>query len=254
MVRPDDDPDGALVVTRGWLLGLGLGGLGGLAALLLGGSAEASAPPPDDEPSDCPALPDRGELGGLVVRTYAPAEHGAKPVILLHGRGASEDAMFHALADVRLPAVQVYPRGPIALGSGFAWLAERSVDPGWSEAMAGALLRLRPLLKVVGHCWGPPVVAGHSQGAHLALAAAAVYPELVAGAVTASGALAPTLRSRFEVPVVAIHGRDDGTVRFSSLAELGQLGAQTVAIDGHGHAFSGPLRERFAAELEAMLG
>lgn len=200
------------------------------------------------------ALERRGEAGGVVYRSYTPSTPGPRPVILMHGRGGSEDLMFDALADVVLPAVQIYPRGSQRLGKHYAWAQERSKDAAWSEAQAEAVRRMRPFLQWVYDCLGAPVVAGHSQGAHMAFGLAAAYPELVHAAVGASGALTPALWGPLSVPVTAVHGVDDGVVSISGARRMrAELGVELVEVEGHGHALGGALEKAFGDALRRHL-
>lgn len=110
-----------------------------------------------------------------------PAEERAEPaplIVLLHGRGGrAED-----LADLWLPsaaaigAVVVAPEAFTPLGRGFQWL--KADD---------AVYRVRQAIEYAASLFPVDrrrvVVAGFSQGAHVALVAASRHPELFAGVI-----------------------------------------------------------------------
>lgn len=246
-------------MKRSTKIGLGVAagvvGLGVGVGLVFGGRRpERVVPgrPSAPERSSCASLEDRGEEHGIVYRSYTPDNAGESPIILLHGRGGSEDLMFAAMADVVLPAVQIYPRAPTAFGAKyFAWTPARSVDADWPETQADAVHRMRPFVEWISRCFGPPIVVGHSQGAHLAFGMAAAYPELLRAAVGASGALTPALWGPLRVPVVAVHGVDDPTVPIANARRMrDELGVELVEVPGHGHALSGALKAEIAAAVE----
>ncbi|MGH1343806.1 MAG: alpha/beta hydrolase [Nannocystales bacterium] len=200
----------------------------------------------------CGSLDVRGEAHGVVYRSYTPAEPGPYPIVLMHGRGGTHDGMFDALAVIVLPAVQIYPQAPTAFGpKSFAWTRARSTDADWPEKQADAVWSMRPFIEWVSRCFGPPVVAGHSQGAHMAFGIAAAYPELVRAAVGVSGALTPALWGELKVPVVAVHGVEDSIVPIANARRMrDELGVTLVEVPGHGHAFSGVLKEQFESAVD----
>lgn len=252
-------------MNRALAIGVAVGagvGLGITAAVIVGrgrrrdGAPIARAPAdevPKDEGLGCPALEPRGVAEGIAYRSYTPESPGPHPIILMHGRGGSEDIMFGELADTVLPAVQVYPRGPLELGKYFAWAKARSTDPEWPEQQAAAVERMRPFVAWVSRCLGPPVVAGHSQGAHMAFGMAAAYPELLHAAVGASGALTPALWRRPGVPVVAVHGVEDGVVPVANARRMrDELGVELVEVPGAGHGLGGALEQAFGDALRRL--
>lgn len=91
-----------------------------------------------------------------------------RPVIVLHGRGGSEDIAFLDPSDIRVPAAQIYPRGPVEMGDHYAWAESRSTGQGWAQEQAAAVRAFRSFVEEVSRCYGKPLVVGHSQGAHMA--------------------------------------------------------------------------------------
>ena len=233
----------------------GLVGVGVGAGVWLG--RRRSKLEPEPRPSTpardrCESLEVRGEAHGIVYRSHTPAEPGPYPIVLMHGRGGTHDGMFDALADIVLPAVQIYPQAPTAFGpKSFAWTRARSADADWPEKQADAVHAMRPFIEWVSRCFGPPVVAGHSQGAHMAFGMAAAYPELVRAAVGVSGALTPALWGEMKVPVVAVHGVEDSIVPIANARRMrDELGVELVEVAGHGHAFSATLKAEFEPAVD----
>ena len=243
-------------MKRGLLIAGGIGAGVGLGVAVAAAARRRrrlqKAPPPLERRADrCPAeLESRGEAEGVVFRAYSPANPGPHPIVLMHGRGGSEDLMFDALADIALPAVQFYPRGPLVMGRHFAWAQPRSTAPAWPDDQAKAVEGMRRYIAWVGRCYGKPIVAGHSQGAQMAFGMAVAYPELLHAAVGASGALTPALWRRPGVPVVVVHGTEDGLVPVEGARRMrDELGVEIVEVEGHGHSLLAGLKAAFVEQL-----
>lgn len=203
----------------------------------------------------CSAIEDRGVLSGTPYRSYSPASPSRPPIVFFHGRGGDEDIMFGQLAGIKLDALQLYPRGPVPMGKYAAWTQARSTDADWGDELEAVLPAAAAMLEEVRRCFGTPVVAGHSQGGHMAFALAARYPHLVRSAIGASGALPEGMWGRFEVPVTAIHGTADPVVPYARTADMAEAsGAELVAIDGHQHSLSGQLQQAFNDAVLAAAG
>ncbi|HEY2637026.1 MAG TPA: phospholipase [Solirubrobacteraceae bacterium] len=161
-------------------------------------------------------------LDDLVHRVREPAGEAQGALVLLHGRGTSEDDLFplldHLDPDRRL--LGVTPRGPLALPPGGAhWYAVRRVgypDPPTFEPAWATLQGWFDALPV------PPertIVGGFSQGSVMAyaLGLAAGRPR-VAGIIALSGFI-PTVESleldltgRAGLPVAIGHGTYDPVI------------------------------------------
>lgn len=127
---------------------------------------------------------------GLAHRVLEPPQHfvGPRPaVVLLHGRGGDEDAMW-AFARTLPPGCVVVAARALhpdpALG-GYAWVPRS--DWEWPElprfaASAAAVARLaRAMPALYGTDPARVCLLGFSQGAATAVAVAAAHPELVRG-------------------------------------------------------------------------
>jgi len=230
-------------VSRALAIGLGVAAGVGIALALRGdGPAEA-----------CDLLP-VGRAGGLLYRSQG--ERSQAPVIVLHGRGGNAEAIAEAVPASELEAFGFYPQAQKALGASgnnFAWTAARFRDDDWAERQAEAVSAILPFVEWVKACMGAPVIAGHSQGAHMAYAVAAKAPGLVRGAVGASGALTPVLSAPLKVPVVAIHGAADTIVPPDNARGMGALGARFIELPGAGHSLDGELLRVFKHELDLVL-
>jgi len=142
-------------------------------------------------------------------------------VLALHGFGDAPripDAPYHQLSR---PYRMIPPRGPVAVGEGFAWSATRVLD-GRPELLAADIeARLEPLaegletLRALRPTRGSTIVLGFSQGGIVTLALAARHPELVGLALPMAAWLPPALEpgpAHGGPPIRSIHARDDERV------------------------------------------
>ena len=102
---------------------------------------------PAPEGRACPALQTRGLLGELSYRSWSPASPGRGPIVFFHGRGSDEDVMFERMAGVKLDAAQIYPRGPVTMGSGAAWTQARSTDESFERDLGDVLPQASAVLQ-----------------------------------------------------------------------------------------------------------
>ena len=88
----------------------------------------------------------------------------------------------------------------------------------------------------------------------MSLALAALHPSRISGAAVASGWLPTELWQATDVPIRAVHGRDDRTIDFDRTrayyTALVSAGADIEATDAPtGHAFGGKLRDDWNAAI-----
>lgn len=191
------------------------------AAVVGGAVAKVALRGPAARPADTPlaslVLP-----AGVVVRE----EPGRRPgplVVALHGANDNEAQLVPYLASV--DAHKIYVRGFLPAGKGFQWLKSRirkTPEPEFLRELEATGARLALLVRSMQAQRGAPsvVVAGFSQGGHLAwyLAARGV----VDGAAIASGALPPSFavsRPSRTVLLRYVSGVEDKTVPWETVRE-----------------------------------
>ena len=176
--------------------------------------------------------------------------HGAAPlVVLLHGRGSSEQD-FVGLAD-HLPQGLEYAavRAPIAEGGGYAWFANRGIGRPVAESLAETMAWFRGWLdEAVGE--RPVVLVGFSGGAAFAGGLVLDDPERYAGAAILLGTLPFEAGVPVEadwltgVPVLVAQGDADGVIPRELLDRTwaylhDESGAEVTAHrDAGGHGLS----------------
>lgn len=137
-----------------------------------------------------PSHPHGGEP---VVRVGAPLAGADAAMILLHGRGASADDLV-PLAQALLDGI----RAPVALLSpqarGAQWYPQRFVEPRernqpWLDSALARVHELLSEVEAAGIAKKRTLLLGFSQGACLALDAAALRGERLGGVIALSGGL-----------------------------------------------------------------
>ena len=184
------------------------------AALVGGAVAKVALRGPAAKPADTPLAP-LVLPAGVVVRE----ELGRRPgplVVVLHGANDNEGQLVPSLASV--DAHKIYVRGFLPAGKGFQWLKSRILktpEPEFLRELEATGARLALLVRSMKAQRGASsvVVAGFSQGGHLAwyLAARGV----VDGAAIASGALPRSFavpRPSRKVLLRYVSGVEDKTV------------------------------------------
>lgn len=226
-----------------------------------GASAERNGEPwvgPNLTPGSAPCglTAESGEFAGISFESQPPTNTRVPTLVMFHGRGQSPEMMRDALADLGYAGRVLYPRGLTRSGQGWRWLEARSRHPGFHDQLADVSLHLADLMVEVEACFGPFVVAGHSQGAHLAYAMAASMPNRLLAAVGTSGTLPPTWSpGSFQVPVATIHADADPVVPYDwTLTMATERGARMRTIQGRRHRFAGPIRLAFYEEIERLFG
>ena len=198
----------------------------------------------------------------------APAE-GAPLLLLLHGYGANEEDLLGLAPHLDARLVCASARAPYALDfGGFAWFNIEIGAEGVRFAFAEAEEPLGQVLSLVNalrreHRPTRVFIAGFSQGASMALAAALKWPRDFAGAIALSGLCCPEMLPQDAASVQGLkvfmsHGRFDPVIPIAQarasrdlLAPLG-LDLQYKEYDMP-HAIAPPCLEDLDAWLRARL-
>ena len=198
----------------------------------------------------------------------APPE-GAPLLLLLHGYGADEQDLLALAPHLDARLVCVSARAPYALeGGGFAWFDIEIGPQGVRFAFAEAEQALGQVLALVDvlRCAHRPsgiFIAGFSQGASMALAAALKRPRAFAGAIALSGVCGPDMlpedaASVRGLKVFMAHGCFDPVIPIAqaraSRDRLAPLGLDLLYKEyDMPHAIAPPCLEDLAAWLRARL-
>ena len=158
-----------------------------------------------------------------VAATAGSADPAVPLVVLLHGRGSSEQDIV-SLAE-HLPAGPSYAavRAPIAEGGGYAWFANRGIGRPVAESLRETMDWFRSWLDAVAATDRPVVLVGFSGGAAFAGGLLLDDPQRYAGAAILSGTVpfdagVPTTPGRLEgVPVFVAQGDADTVIPRSLL-------------------------------------
>lgn len=214
--------------------------------------AKVEPPPPAHA---CELLGASGEHEGVHFEARLPRDEDAPTIVMLHGRGQSPATMQTALADFDYGGRILYPRGFVPSGHGWRWMKARTRHPDFGDDLRDDIIHLTDFMVEVEACFGPFVIAGHSQGGHIAYALAATMPNRLLAAVGTSGTLPPEWDpGSFRLPVVAIHGRRDPIVPFSWTERMiEERGGRLRAIDGRHHRLVGPIQAALHEELRAIV-
>lgn len=200
--------------------------------------------------------PGSSTWGAPVVATHGPTDPAAPLVVLLHGRGTSEQEILslapHLPAGVNYAAV----RAPIAEGGGFAWFANRGIGRPVPESLAATMRWFRAWLDTAAPAGHPVVLVGFSGGAAFAGGLALDEPARYAGAAILYGTLpfdagVPVDTGRLaHLPVFVAQGESDQVIPRELLDRTWSYlhtdsGAPTVGRrDPGGHGISAPTLHR----------
>jgi phospholipase/carboxylesterase len=146
------------------------------------------------------------------------ADPAAPLVVLLHGRGSSEQDIVE-LADL-LPQEAAYAavRAPIAEGDGYAWFANRGIGRPLPESLASSIAWFQTWLDSVAPPERPVILAGFSGGATFAGGLALHAPARFAGVASLYATLpfdagVPTTPGRLTgLPVLVVQGGADQVI------------------------------------------
>lgn len=159
----------------------------------------------------------------LTYRVFEPRglPIDAPVLILLHGYGDSGRGFERIAQRLRIPFRVVLPDGPLKMrGKSRSWYRIRS--PHAPDDVVHSTKLLAKLLRRIPRLWPSapkPIVSGFSQGGVMSYHVAATFPELIGAALPMAGYLIPeTFRppkaTRDAPPMLVIHGRYDGVVRY----------------------------------------
>lgn len=196
--------------------------------------------------------PDAGSVAGYSYVTYhaggATPRLSAPVVVLLHGRGGSQEAIAGLLVpNLRSPAHVIVPKGK---NKGPMWWPGRAADEdqnALAAQMAWTVEDFRPFLDAVMAAYGrKPIVAGHSQGGMFASALALQEPDRIAKAVGSAAWVPKEIWSTSGAPIALVHGTSDETIPYQRTAawvEDERSRGAPITLDSveGGHQLSGPL-------------
>ena len=198
----------------------------------------------------------------------APSE-GAPLLLLLHGYGANEEDLLGLAPHLDARLVCVSARAPYALDfGGFAWfhieIGAEGVRFDFAEA-AESLVQVLSLVDALRRTHRPAriFIAGFSQGASMALAAALKRPRDFAGAIALSGLCKPEMLPEDAGSVQGLkifmsHGRFDPVIPIAQARAsrdlLTPLGLDLLYKEyDMPHAIAEPCLEDLASWLRARL-
>jgi len=231
--------------------------------------------PDPDLPPDAPDIHARAHVfEGL---WYAEVRLGEAPedaelplVVMLHGRGDRPRIPGGPFGRVPTPMRVLVPRGPLALGRGYAWARHSVTQNRHGElatdlvAMADRLARLVRHVRETRPTAGTPIVTGFSQGGITAWTLALRHPDEVGLALPIAGWVPPRarpspLRREGAARVRAMHGTADPIVRIEPTRELVRvltdagMPVSLLEIDGVEHVVTAEMNAQFEEWLEEAL-
>jgi phospholipase/carboxylesterase len=259
-------------------------GGGSLASeLMITARAEHSGVPiahdgtPIVEPDE--ALPD--DAPGIRARSfvfqgiwYAEVELGEAAegvelplVFIFHGRGDHPRIPGGPFGRAPTPMRVIVPRGPLSLGSGFAW-ARSSVTQDHHDELAADIMAITDrLIRLIEHVQetrptaGTPVVTGFSQGAIVSWTLALRFPDRIGLAIPIAGWVLPGNRPNAlrAAPTRAMHGTADPIVRIEPTRAWVQAllasgnEVDFLEFDGVAHTVTPEMNLQFEEWLEEAL-
>ncbi len=209
-------------------------------------------------------------LHNIVYRGSQAQEVGAPLLLLLHGYGSNEEDLMGLASQLDPRLLYISVRAPYALDfGGFAWFniewGPQGVRFDFEQALQ-SLEQIFSLLDLLQQEYHPErvVVAGFSQGASMALAAALRQPHAIAGVAALSGVCGPEIlpedrESVRGLPVLMTHGRQDEVIPIAQARESKDL-LQTLPVElqyceyDMGHAIDQACLEDLHAWLGVRLG
>ena len=179
------------------------------------------------------------------------------PLVLLHGSFGSESDLLPMANRLAPSASRLGVRGTVAMGDGYAFFRRhpnRRVDEADLRSRVPMLAALIAEFSDSGQLVKAPVLVGFSNGAIMAAALVATYPEALAGAILLRP-LSPFTNDasyrRSTIPVLIIDGAED---RRRSAGDGHRLAAQlrrTGAVVSHEVL---PVGHSISAEDERLAG
>lgn len=186
------------------------------------------------------------DRAGLIYGLTEPVQDGgapgaAAPAVVLRGI-ATDVARLEALTGAAAPRRRQVTPEPLR----FLYLSRAHVGQRWfvrgideeiePASFADALFAVEQLTLGAGEQWGAPLLVGHGQGGELALALAALMPELLAGVVALDAALPEVhgwerpATDAAGLPVLLLPAAQAGAETERTRAELTAIGARVTAL------------------------
>jgi phospholipase/carboxylesterase len=175
---------------------------------------------------------------GWKVRIQPPKQPvEARVMLLIHGWTGDENVMWIFTRNLPDNYWFIAPRGPIAAGEGYAWLDHSASWPQLEKFSAAAAVLMKEFqqwIKKVGAPQIPFEVMGFSQGAAMAYALSAFFPQQINRIFGLAGFLPQDVEypGRYTAlcgkPVYIAHGTQDNIVP----VELAEEAAQTLEDAG----------------------
>lgn len=123
------------------------------------------------------------------IATYGSTDPAAPLVVLLHGRGSSEQDIIGLAAHLADGPAYAAVRAPIAEGGGYAWFANRGIGRPIAESLAGTMSWFRSWLDDIAPAGRPVILVGFSGGAAFAGGLLLRDPQRFTGAAILYGTL-----------------------------------------------------------------
>jgi len=201
----------------------------------------------------------------------APEDTPLPLVVMLHGRGDRPRIPGGPFGRVPTPMRVLVPRGPLSLGSGYAWARHSVTERRHHDELASDLIAMAErLARLVRHVRrtrptaGTPIVTGFSQGAITAWTTALRHPDDVGLALPIAGWVPPGARpspldGAGAPPIRAMHGTADPIVRIEptrelvTLLERARYAASLREFEGVEHVVSREMNALFEDWLEEAL-
>lgn len=176
------------------------------------------------------------EENGWTVRVRQPDNPtNPRTLLMLHGWTGDETVMWIFAGKISRNTWLFAPRGPIQAETGYAWLPHTGGWHALDEFAAPAGLLMEAFQEWASEA-GAPIetfdVMGFSQGAAMAYAMAALYPDRVQRVVALAGFLPRDSQGRYQAlngkPIYVAHGSEDTTIP----VKMAQEAVQTLQAAG----------------------
>ena len=207
--------------------------------------------------------------GGQPLGPGEPEDPSTPLVVLLHGRGSTQDSMVRLAPNLPFGPAYAAVRGPVDEGDGFTWYLERERAQPTAESLAVAMAWFTDWLDTEGDPERPVILVGFSTGSLLAAGLLLARPERWAGGALLRGLVpfdagVPVTRGRLiGIPVFLDHADDDAVLPagLRSRTEEYLIGHSGAPVHSHtgpgGHDLSQDSVEalsRWIGERLAFLG
>jgi phospholipase/carboxylesterase len=134
------------------------------------------------------------DQNGWVARIQPPKQNreNARVLLLIHGLHGNEKVMWIFTRGAPGNTWLIAPRGPVQTSQGYAWVKSSGDFPSladFSASAAALFAELSRWLEQIGAAQQPMDVMGFSQGAAMAYALAAFYPQNIQKVIALAGFL-----------------------------------------------------------------